>query len=229
MKKNITPLALVAASALIILSGCNQYNQNNQTSSEYKVDPSDIVSGSNLIAEIPESELSEDEKNGLILMREEEKLARDVYKALGEKWGIQIFENITESEQSHTDAVKNLLDRYQITDPVKTDEQGVFESEALQKLHDDLVAQGSESLLDALIVGATIEDLDIQDLSDLLEKTDNEDIITVYQNLQRGSRNHLRAFNRQIEKNGGDYTPQFITNEEFTTIINSQQERGGNH
>ena len=56
--------------------------------------------------------------------------------------------------------------------------------------------------MDALIVGATVEDLDIKDLIDLLNKTDNPDIILVYNNLNKGSRNHLRAFIAQIESLG---------------------------
>lgn len=49
-------------------------------------------------------------------MREEEKLARDVYLTFGEKWGLTLFTNIAKSEQTHTDAVKTLLDRYEIKD-----------------------------------------------------------------------------------------------------------------
>jgi hypothetical protein len=80
--------------------------------------------------------------------------------------------------------------------------------------------------LDALIVGATIEDLDIYDLNEFLEETDNSDIIKVYSNLQKGSRNHLRAFIDQIERNRGSYSPQYISQEEFNSIISTEQEKG---
>lgn len=53
-----------------------------------------------------------------------------------------------------------------------------------------------------LHVGATIEDLDRKDLNDLLQKTDDADISMIYSNLAKGSRNHLRAFNRQLIRSG---------------------------
>lgn len=195
-------------------------------SAEYVIDESDFVDGTELIGSLPESPLSEGEVAGLIQMREEEKLARDVYRNLGEKWNLRILINIADSEQTHTDSVAVLLNRYSLDDPVKDDSIGVFSSSVISDLYENLVTRGEASSLDALIVGATIEDLDIYDLTELLPETDNEDIITVYNNLQKGSRNHLRAFVDQIERNGGSYHPQYISQQEFDSIISSEQEKG---
>jgi hypothetical protein len=172
--------------------------------------------------------LSVKEQEWLVFMREEEKLARDVYTTLGDKWGVQIFSNISTSEQTHTDAVQNLLSSYNIPDPVKSDEVGVFQSETLQKLYTDLVAEGEQSLVQALKVGAEIEDLDIRDLDIAMSETKNENILQVYANLQKGSRNHLRSFVRQLESRGEKYAPKYISLEEYNSIISSEQERGRN-
>jgi hypothetical protein len=196
------------------------------SSNEYVIDESDFVDGQDLIEDIPSSELTVAEIAGLIQMREEEKLARDVYSVLGQKWNLRILSNIAGSEQTHTDSVKVLLDRYGIDDPVTDDTVGVFTSSVMADLYTNLVEQGEASALDALIVGATIEDLDIYDLNELLSETDNSDIITVYNNLQKGSRNHLRAFVAQIENSGSTYSPQYITQEEFNSIISTAQENG---
>jgi hypothetical protein len=159
-------------------------------------------------------------------MREEEKLARDVYTVLEEKWGMKIFSNIASSEQTHTNAVKTLLDRYGLEDPVKNDSIGAFTSDKISLLYKQLTERGEKSLLDALIVGATIEDLDINDLNKLISETNNLDIVNVYENLNRGSRNHMRAFTKQINRNGDNYTPQYITKSEYDNIIGSGQEKG---
>lgn len=159
-------------------------------------------------------------------MREEEKLARDVYLFLFDKWQLNIFNNIASSEQTHTDAIKDLLERYEITDPMKTDKQGNFQSQEMQNLYNELTLKGSTSLIDALIIGATIEDLDIKDLEKLKKETDNQDIILTYENLAKGSRNHLRAFVNQINSNGGKYSPQYISEEEYNSIISTEQEKG---
>ena len=160
-------------------------------------------------------------------MREEEKLARDVYAALYEQWGIRIFDNISRSEESHMESVKLLLDRYGIDDPVGRDREGVFENPDLQKLYDDLVKKGNASLEAAFAVGAEVEELDIADLQRLISGTDNDDLKVVYLNLEKGSRNHLRSFYRQLEREGTDYTPVHISPAEFGSIVKSTHETKG--
>lgn len=195
----------------------------NSSEPEYVVEASDMINGQALISGIKKSELTEKEKLGLLQMREEEKLARDVYTTLGSIWGTRIFSNIASSEQSHTDAIKALLSRYDIKDPVTSDTIGVFTSKAMQELYDKLTAQGKISATEALLVGATIEDLDIRDLDILKNETTKEDILLTYNNLQKGSRNHLRAF---VKASGGNYKPQYISQADYDLIINSSQERG---
>jgi hypothetical protein len=178
------------------------------------------------VANLPMEALSAEEEDGLVLMREEEKLARDVYQVLYEKWNNQIFTNIAQSEQQHMNAVKGLLDKYSLIDPITDSSVGVFTDHELGELYDSLVAQGQQSLVDAFLVGATIEDLDIKDLYDLIAETDNTDIKIVYQNLAKGSRNHLRAFTYQLSLLGESYEAQFLTAEQINTIISSPRERG---
>lgn len=142
--------------------------------------------------------LTADEVAGLQWMREEEKLARDVYQTLGARVSLPIFQNIARSEQTHMDAVKVLMDRYGVPDPIGNNGVGVFTDPQLQALYDDLVERGSTSLPSALAVGAEIERLDIGDLETRLAQTDKADIRQVYANLERGSNNHLRAFTSRL-------------------------------
>lgn len=178
------------------------------------------------VSNLPREELSEAEINGLFQMREEEKLARDVYLTLFEAWNHRIFNNIAQSEQQHMDAVKILLDKYILPDRVVDDTVGIFYDSQIQNLYNELVFTGRKSLSDALRVGATIEDLDIFDLKKLLDDADNTDVRTVYQNLMKGSRNHMRAFVSQLSAFGVAYEGEYLTPEEIETIINSPRERG---
>lgn len=203
-----------------------KFTTKKSIESDYVVDDTDMIDADVLVSGIKKSELSEKEIIGLIQMREEEKLARDVYTTLSDIWGMGIFSNISASEQTHTEAIKVLLTRYNIKDPVSNDAVGVFTSKSMQELYDTLVEKGKKSPLDALIVGATVEDLDIKDLEILKQETDKEDILITYNNLQKGSRNHLRAFVKNIYANNGFYTPQYISVDEYNSIINSPQERG---
>lgn len=184
---------------------------------------SDITSQ---IIDLPKESLNSDELTSLQLMREEEKLARDVYTTLNAKWGINVFLNISSSEQQHTDAVLTLLTKYGLKDPVGNNLPGVFTNPDLQALYTQLVAKGSTSILEAYKVGATIEDLDIFDLKNSLLKSDNQDIKLVYDLLSMGSRNHMRTFYGQIISLVGNYAAQFITQAELVAIVTSPRETG---
>lgn len=153
---------------------------------------------------VTESALSSSEEDGLILMREEEKLAHDVYVTLYEQWGLPVFQNIANSETAHTEAIKVLLDRYGIADPAAGNGVGEFTNPDLQALYNQLVAQGSVSLTEALKVGVAIEELDIKDLQTQIAQTSSTDIQWVYNNLLRGSENHLRAFTSTLQRQTGD-------------------------
>ena len=184
------------------------------------------------------------EQTHLIFMREEEKLARDVYIKLGKRYpDYQVFKLIDDSEQKHTDRIKNVLERYGIEDPSTSDEVGEFTGEDygwyFTEKYDELVAWGCIGDLEALKVGAFIEELDMLDIAqcpkvivetdngidDFLScgkvYTDNPDINRVFDHLMEGSKNHLRAYVRNIEKfiGEGNYEAQVLTQEQVDEIL----------
>ncbi|MEZ6036320.1 MAG: DUF2202 domain-containing protein [Planctomycetota bacterium] len=166
-----------------------------------------------VIAYIQTLPLETIDANELLLlthMREEEKLARDVYLTLFQQWQVPIFQNIAQSEQSHMDLVAFALQRYQLPDPVVSNQVGVFSDPLFTLLYDFATELGALSLPHALLVGNLIEDLDIVDLEHALYFTDNRDVDTVWQNLLKGSRNHFRAFYPQLASYGV-YYPGFFT------------------
>jgi len=172
-------------------------------------------------------ELTADEVAGILFMREEEKLARDVYQVLYAQWSVPIFDNIAGSEATHMDAVLTLIERYGLEDPVDGRAVGEFADPTLQALYDQLVEQGSASLVAALEVGAAIEEIDILDLQAHLDETERADIRGVYENLLKGSRNHLRSFSANIERRAGEaYAPQYLDEDAYQAIIGGDTERG---
>ncbi|MCK7468193.1 MAG: DUF2202 domain-containing protein [Desulfosudis oleivorans] len=156
------------------------------------------------------------EKYWLTYMREEEKLARDVYISMYNIWGAQIFNNITVSEQRHMDSVKNLLIKYGIPDPAEGNDVGKFTNQDLQDLYDQLIEQGKISLVEALKVGVLIEETDIDDLNSGIASTTRKDIKNVYNNLLQGSLNHLKAFCLQPGSTGN-----YIR----TIVLNTRKQR----
>ncbi len=182
---------------------------------------------------LPAQDLTHEEIEQLLFIREEEKLARDVYLALADMWGAPIFANIAESEQQHMDAIGQLIVKYGLEDPIVDDTPGVFTNETLQGLYNGLIGSddviltdlqpglviqgGGTSLLDAYKVGAFIEEFDIIDIERAIYQTSHSDIEDVYDNLVRGSRNHLRSFVGQIEAAGEVYEPVMMTGTDDVT------------
>jgi len=162
--------------------------------------------------------LSMAEEETLLWIREEEKVARDVYLTMYKIWDGSVFENIAESEQLHMDALLKKIEFFDLTDPVLP-EIGLFTNPELQDLYEQLITQGKRSYIDGLIVGATIEDMDIRDITAAIEETDNLGLKTTYESLLEGSKNHLRAFVDLLEEQGIEYTPQFIDQDVFDAIL----------
>jgi hypothetical protein len=237
-------LASLGGAATIAIAGCANNDQPAETTStstttEPQTATTDSVATVDeqgatsmqqetleaVLAELPTNDLTGEEMAGLKFMREEEKLAHDLYTELESEFGYRVFENIAASEQTHTDAVALLLKKYDISDPV-TGERGTFSNEDLQSLYDNLLKAGIESAEAALKVGAEVEEVDIVDIQKRAEATDEEAITLVYDNLIRGSRNHLRAFVRVLEREGGNYSPQHLSQSEYDDIISSSIEQG---
>lgn len=203
--KNILLIGILAAS-LPLSVACNSFSLSEtgpdslSASVIENIDNSNVsVSKFNLVA----STLNDQEITDLTFMREEEKLAHDVYIFLYKRYGLSIFNNIAGSEQMHTDSVKLLLDFYGINDPVASMELGKFDNTDLQTLYDQLIEQGSLSLSEALKVGTAIEEIDILDLQEAIENTTQVNILRVYNNLLQGSYNHLRAFTSTLGMQSG--------------------------
>lgn len=167
--------------------------------------------------------LTQADKDALLFMLEEEKLARDTYEYLDNLWSINQFGNIKNSEQSHMNSVANLLTQSNVVYEILP--YGEFTETEIQTLYDQFVIDGSISINNALTIGATIEDLDVRDLQDYINATSNIDLISVFENLQCGSRNHLRSFFTAIENSGGNYVPQYISQEQFDAIVTSGNEQ----
>ena len=180
-----------------------------------------------LFNEIEPVELFAFEETAVLYMWEEEKLARDVYLALAETWQLPIFSNIALAEQKHMNLVWKLIETYGIVHSFTEDTPGVFpEGSPVTQLYIDFVARGAVSLVEALPVGVEIEDMDLYDLYEILEATENDHLELVFHNLAKGSRNHLRAFMRALEAQGGTYVPgPYLDVDTFNAILATDMER----
>ena len=207
-----TPILIVILS-LTLLYNCDdsndEINNSNNTTDKIDIDTNETLTTSDIAA--------------LLFMLEEEKLARDTYSYLSNLWPTNQFKNIKNSEQTHMNAIEGLLIKNNIDYIILPN--GEFKDQTLQDLYNQFEINGSLSQSKALEIGANIEDLDIIDLQNYIDNLSNTDIITVFQNLQCGSRNHLRSFVKGINKAGNSYIPQFLSQEQYEDIISASSEK----
>ncbi len=193
---------------------------------------------------VADDSLDANEKTHLMFMREEEKMARDVYLKLGMMYpDSRIFGNIDDSEQIHTNAVKDMIEKYGLEDPNTNDNIGEYTGEEygwyFTNKYNDLIERGSISKFEALYVGAYIEELDMIDIEQcpavIVEVenginnvsecgktyTDNDDIVQLYTFLLKGSNNHLASYVKNIEKQigTGNYQAQVFTQDQVNELL----------
>lgn len=217
MKSSLAVRSLVLALSLSVLAGCGGGGSGNS---------------GNTINLGTLQPLVGNEQATMLFVREEEKMARDVYVTLYNQWAEPTFYNIaTKSEQKHMDSMKAMLDNLGIADPVVSDATGAFTHTAIAGLYSQLLTRGAVSLNEALMVGGYIEEYDIVDVQqakdEIIAGSNQLPIIQTYDNLICGSRNHLRSFVGRIQTNGNTYTAQIITQAEVDTIVNSPSEKCG--
>ena len=162
--------------------------------------------------------LTSREKEGLIFIWEEEKVARDLYASLHEKNNLSIFMDLMRSEQSHMDQAKAIIDQYGLSTPGE-DEPGAFQNQTLQEIYDRLLREGLPSDEDALRGSAEYEEISIRDLERELAATEKEDIRVVYQGLLAGSRKHLRSYVAELHDQGIEYAPRYLDKASFEEIV----------
>ena len=200
MKSSIFKLGILITVTMLILSGLNSCSKTTEEKDAVPAGTSADYLTENTFKDM----IALSDEESLVFMREEEKMARDVYM----------------------DKVLELLVHFGIDDPALPG-YGEFANEEIQELYNSLVASGETSVEEAIIAGATIEDKDIFDLQNFISETEDELIQCVCSNLVRASRNHLRAFARHLEMMEIEYTPQFLTQEEYDAIVSGSHEAGG--
>ena len=162
------------------------------------------------------------EKASLIYAREEQKVARDLYQQLGEKWLSPVLASNAQAEQKHFDAVKTLLDRFGMTDPARP-AAGQFTDPVLQKMYASLLERGGRSLVEAFNAAAYMEEAEIGDTGKFVEYANRLDIIRGLGTVYAEDRSHLRAYVAELKKLGVDYQPQLLSRSDFDNLMRPVQ------
>jgi len=194
------------------------------------------------------NDLNFNEQTHLVFTCEEEKLARDVYRVLGRSFPeIGSFAEMEANKEHSKCAVLDLMRKYRVSVPRVNDNVGVFSWGSYGRYFTEkylvLTSQGTSSPLNALYVGAFMEELNILDIDQCPKvivdinngigeasacgrnHTDNPDVLRVYDSLVEESRRHLRLLVRDIEQiiGVGNYQAQVLPQDQVDAILARQQ------
>jgi hypothetical protein len=152
-------------------------------------------------ADIEPGTLTPEQEATLAFMADEEKLAHDLYVALGALYPEEsVFARIAQSEARHQAAVRTVMERYGTTDPTAGFDPGKFFHPEVQALYDQLWASAQAGVAEALAAGVAVETEDIADLKAAIaalgegDELEAPDVLQMYQNLLAASERHLGAF-----------------------------------
>jgi len=172
-----------------------------------------------LVWQMPYQPVSPEERQGLIQMRQEIKLVRDVSLALYNRWQLPVFLNNANAWQAQMDNTKALMDKYHIADPMVDNTPGIFADPHYMELYNTMVAKGMTSLENAFSAGANMEDRVIYTMNNMMALTDNADMMVVYQYMMAGSQGHMKTFVGMMEGQGIPYNPQYISHDQMEQIM----------
>lgn len=170
-------------------------------------------------------QISEEESAIIISMKDKEKLTYDVYYSLNEKYSSDIFKKMIQNELQHKELSAGLALKYGINISVNSDnEVGKFSNPKDQNIYDEMMRYGGYSLLDAFRAGARMEEINISEQLDYISKSSNEEIIKVFEIIEKGSEEQLRTFVKELQEEGITYKPNKLSQEDYDRIVSVKDE-----
>lgn len=157
---------------------------------------------------------------------QEEKLAYDLYGEFYERWSLSVFNKVQQREAKHVWCVERIMDNYGFDYNTNTN-AGSYPDRDIQKIYDDLTVKGCISDLAALEAAAYIKEKHISQLRERIRYQEDEYIVKVIFLMESAAQSHLRAFVKSIRLSGSDYNPVFLTDDEFSNIMDSDKTIAG--
>ncbi len=158
----------------------------------------------------------------LIKMLSEKKMTCDLYAEFYQRWQLEVFSDVNESEAIHMQRIQELLAKYNITLPDEklNSVKGKYTDKDIQKLYDDYTVKGCISDLCALNTAALMEEEDLTMLRERIKNQSEEMIIKVFAQMEKATQNHLKVFVKILKQSGVEYKPQVLSETDYEAIIN---------
>lgn len=174
------------------------------------------------------SGISTDEQKALVQIFEQEKLARDVYSQIGEKFGIKILKNAAIGKQKQMSLILDFMTLNQVA-VAFDDAQGVFKSPELRENYSAFLTEGLGSLNNAFRVGAKMEDYNIYHIDKILATQTTGKLVLLLSKLSCSAGNELKTQVNMLVGNGEMFMPDYISVKLYRSIMHDNHEYCGNN
>ena len=217
-KIKLSLLAVITLLGVVSCGGGGNSSKKDYSQNGYSVEsiPQEV---SDAINSTEKSDLTQELKEAITYMYNEEKLAKDIYLNVYKMQPIKQLYNIaSKSEVKHEEAVVDLAIKYDLNITLYPDTQppfvqkdidsyasGKYPVVAIQELYDMLYDKGIQSSKDALEVGCLVEVTDIDDLDKYMayaQTSNASDVLSVFDFLRDGSYKHYWAFDKGLKNIG---------------------------
>ena len=172
------------------------------------------------------SVITKEEKQDIWFILEEEKMVRDLYYNFYQEYDNEVFEKLYKAENTQFEAVQQLVRNYNLEDPTSNKDVGKFKNLQIQMIYDELLEQGNENIKESMIASIDAQERSLRDVRENIERTDKDDIIFVFKNLETASKNHLRILMERLKEEGKDYESQYLEQADFDDITSDEIETG---
>ncbi len=138
-----------------------------------------------------------DDMNYLI---ENEKLLRDYFNVMYNKYNLSLFQNVAKSEQSHLNFLAVKFLRYDLKNPTEEKPAGEYVNPELQQTYDIMIAKGETNIYAALLAGSSKVKEDVEDIPLMIDQFEgNADIVLIFSNILIESQKNREVLEQELK------------------------------
>jgi len=160
-------------------------------------------------ANVVSNDFSDQEKAGLILLVEKEKLHRDVYMAMANNCQLPLVGELCSCDENYMNLLSIKIDKYGLTNPLVGKEAGEYHDTNVQAVYDDFIENCGTGQYSMMQFAKLMEENDLDIIYEQLEIIEgNTDVMQLYVGLKDASVKQLNSIKDELELHANNGIPE---------------------
>jgi len=157
-------------------------------------------------------------KSLLFKLYQEEKMSYELMGEFYNNWQLEVFNSVKERDEKHVWCMDKVIMKYGYENN-NSAAGNLFNDKKIQAFYDEMSVKGSISDLSALEAAAYIKERSIYELRERIVTQSDPYIVKVIFLMEQASQKQFRALVESIKLSGSDYTPVYLTEDEYNNIV----------